>query len=213
MRDFYKVLVVGSSGMGKTYMMRTLDKESTGFVNVENKPLPFKNEFKNHKRVTTASEAMTALIEYAKDDKIKLIVFDSFSAYMDLVHRDARQTQKGYGIWEEYNNKIDDFHAVLNKIQKEVLVTGHYEILDIEGAPEKRLKVLGKQNEGRVERHYTIVLYANSKYNDEGKPEYFLRLAGEGISAKCPPDIFGPDVLTIPNDAQFIQKSIEEFVK
>jgi hypothetical protein len=213
MRDFYKVLLVGSSGMGKTYMMRTLDKDSTGFVNVENKPLPFKNEFKNHKRVTTASEAMTALIEYAKDDKIKLIVFDSFSAYMDLVHRDARQTQKGFGIWEEYNSKIDDFHVVLNKIQKEVLVTGHYEILDIEGAPKKRLKVLGKQNEGRVERHYTIVMYADNKYNDAGKPEYFLRLAGEGISAKCPPDIFGPDVLTIPNDAQFIQNKIEEFVK
>ena len=46
-RDFYKVLIVGSSGKGKSYMMRTLDKTSTGYINVENQPLPFKNEFKN----------------------------------------------------------------------------------------------------------------------------------------------------------------------
>ena len=69
-----------------------------------------------------------------------------------------------------------------------------------------------KENEGRVERHYTVVMYADNKYNDEGKPEYYLTLNGEGLSAKCPPDIFGEDVVTIPNDGEFIYKKILEFV-
>lgn len=143
-RDYYKILVAGASGKGKTYMSRTLDENSTGYVNVENKPLPYKNKFKFHSRVTSASEAMSKLIEYAKNDEIKVIFFDSFSAYMDMVLKDARQTKRGFDVWTEYNTKIAEFHEILNKIQKEVFVTGHYEILDIEGVPEKRLKVHGE---------------------------------------------------------------------
>ena len=54
-------------------------------------------------------------------------------------------------------------------------------------------------------------MYADSKYDDKGKPTYHLTLAGEGTSAKCPPDIFGEDVLTIPNDAQEILTKLQEF--
>ncbi len=69
-----------------------------------------------------------------------------------------------------------------------------------------------KENEGQVEKHYTIVLYADSKQVKEGKrPEYFFRLAGEGLSAKCPPDIFGEEVLTIASDYNEIVNKIVEF--
>lgn len=63
------------------------------------------------------------------------------------------------------------------------------------------------------EKDYTIVLYADSKFNEQNKPEYYLSLMGEGTSAKCPPEIFGEDVLTIPNDGKFILEKINEFVK
>ena len=46
MRDYYKVLLVSQSGKGKTYSFRNMNPDTTGFVNVENKPLPFKNNFK-----------------------------------------------------------------------------------------------------------------------------------------------------------------------
>lgn len=209
MRDFYKVLLVGASGKGKTYTAETMDPNTTGFINVENKPLSFPNKFKYMAKCTNSSEAMNALIEYAKNPEIKSIFFDSFSAYMDYVLKEAMATRKGFDIWSQYNGEIAKFHEILNLIQKEVFVTGHYEILDIEGAPEKRLKVYGKQNEGLVERHYTMVLYADSKYVDE-KPEYFLQLHGMNISAKCPPKMFG-DASRIPNDGKYILEQIEKF--
>lgn len=214
MRDFYKVLLVGSSGMGKTYSFRNTDEASTALINVEDKPLPFKKNFKLHIRPRTPSEVIDALVQAAKDPEIKLIVVDSFSAYMDMVLRDARATKKGFDIWSTYNEEIAKFHTLIKRIQKEVFVTGHYEILNMEGASEKRLKVQGKENEGQVEKHYTIVAFAESKHSTEGKrPEHFFKLTGEGLSAKCPPDIFGEDVLTIPNDAKFMLDKIEEFTK
>lgn len=132
---------------------------------------------------------------------------------MDMILSEARATKRGFDVWTQYNEEIAKFHQILNLIQKEVFVTGHYEILDIEGASEKRFKVHGKENEGRIERHYTIVMYADSKYDENGKSQYYLQLSGQGISAKCPPDIFGEDVVTIPNDANYILEKVLEFVK
>lgn len=212
-RDYYKVLLVGSSGKGKTYSFRNLDPNTTGFVNIENKPLPFKNQFKYHKRVDNHTEALDTIKEYALNTEITCIVIDSFSAYMDMVMSAARQTKKGFDIWNMYAEEISKFNFYIKKCEKEVYVTAHYEILGIEGNMEKRVKVKGKEWEGTVEKDYTIVLYADNKFNDKGKADYYYLLAGEGLSAKCPPALFGEDVVKIPNDVKELDNAIKEFVK
>ena len=62
-----------------------------------------------------------------------------------------------------------------------------------------------------LEKEFTIVLYGDSKFKENGKPEYFFKLAEENTSAKCPPAIFGEDVYHIPNDVNFILEKINEF--
>lgn len=211
-RDYYKILIVGSSGKGKTYMFRNLDPATTGFINVENKPLPFKNNLKYHVRPTTYQEVLKAIAEFHRNADIQTIVIDSFSAYGDLVLQEARSTKRGFDIWSMYNEEVARFNTLVKKVSKETFVTAHYEILNLEGDSEKRVKVFAKQWEGQVERDYTIVLYAENKFNDENKPEYYLSLVGQNTSAKCPPDIFGEDVVKIPNDAKYIIEKVNEFV-
>jgi hypothetical protein len=212
-RDYYKVLLVGQSGKGKTYSFRNCNPATTGFINVENKPLPFKNNFKYHKRITNYQEVLDTIVEYAKNPEITTIVVDSFSAYMDLVLASARATKKGFDTWNMYNEEIAKFAVYVKKCEKEVYVTAHYEILGIEGNMEKRVKVKGKEMEGQVEKDYTIVLYADNKYDDKGKPAYYFNLTQEGTSAKCPPAIFGENVIKIDNDVEMINGKIKEFVK
>lgn len=212
-RDYYKVLQISPPGGGKSYSNRDMNPETTGFINIENKPLPFKNKFKNHKRPSTYIEVLDAIAEYAKDDSINCLVVDSFSAYVDLLLAECRRTKKGFDIWNMYNEEIGRFITYIKKVQKEVFVTGHYEMLGIEGNMEKRLKCKGKEWEGIVEKEFTIVMYGDKKFNDKGIPDYFYSLVGEGISAKCPPDIFGPEVQKIPNDNKFILDKILNFVK
>lgn len=212
-RDYYKVLLCGAPGRGKTYTFKHLDPASTGFINVENKPLPFKNSFKHHARITkNFNEVYTTLGEYAKNPEIKVIVLDSFSAFVDLLLIEARKTKKGFDVWNMYAEEIGKLLTYIKLIPKEVFVTAHYEILGIEGASEKRVKVKGKEFEGLIEKEFTIVLFADNKFDDNNKPRYFLNLAQEGTSAKCPPDIFGEDVHQIPNDAKLIYDKIIEFV-
>ena len=55
-RDYYKVALVAQSGKGKTFAARNLNRDKTGFINVENKPLPFKGGFKYHTRCTAYND-------------------------------------------------------------------------------------------------------------------------------------------------------------
>ena len=212
-RDFYKILLVSPSGKGKTYSFKNVDPETFGFVNIENKPLPFKNKFKYHCQPTTRVEAFNMIVEYAKNPEITAIGIDSFSAYTDLVMAEARLTQKGYDIFNFYNDNIAQFFNLIKKIKKEVVLTAHYEILGMEGTLEKRVKVKGKEWEGVVEKEFTIVLYGDNRFLENGKPEYFFKLVEENTSAKCPPDIFGEDVYKIPNDVSLILTKVHEFTK
>lgn len=148
-RDYYKILYVSQSGKGKTYSFRNMNPETTGFINVEDKPLPFKNNFKHHGRPTSVIESKTILKQYSENPEIECIVFDSLSAYLDMVLAEARATKKGFDIWNLYNEEVGKFFKFLKSIQKEVFITAHYEwIQDEGGAKERRIKTKGKEWEG-----------------------------------------------------------------
>lgn len=212
-RDYYDVLIVGGSGKGKTYSARNLDPVTTGFINVENKPLPFKNNFKYHKRINDINGAKAALKEYSENPEIKCIFFDSFSAYVDMLLAHCRATKKGFDIWNLYNEEIGKLLTFIKSIKKEVFVTAHYEWLQDEGgAKERRTKIKGKEWEGMVEKDFTIVLYADNKFEGK-KPIYTLNTVLENSSAKCPPDLFGAEVYSIDNDCKIVFDTIQKFVK
>lgn len=212
-RDYYKVLLVSQSGKGKTYSARNLDRKTTGFINVENKPLPFRGDFENHVRCTTYQQAFKALVDFAKDPNIKVIVFDSFSAYVDLLLLECRKTKKGFDVWNLYAEEIGILLNMIKRVPKEVYVTAHYEILSPEGDSEKRVKVKGKEWEGTVEKEFTIVLYADRKLNDKKEVEAWFDMSLEGSSSKCPPDLIAGGKSKFDNDMAFVQECIEEYVK
>jgi hypothetical protein len=213
MRDYYKVLLVGGSGKGKTYSFRDMDPKTTGFINVENKPLPFKVKFDYHARITSLLEAKQAIKDFAGNDDIKCIVFDSFSAYVDLLLADCRKTKRGFDIWSTYNEEIGKMLNFIKAINKEVIVTAHYEwVQDEGGAKERRVKVKGREWEGVVEKEFTLVLYADNKVVNN-KPIYSFHTFLEDSSAKCPPGMFPEGSYTIDNNSHTVLNAILEFVK
>jgi hypothetical protein len=215
MRDYYKVLLVSQSGKGKTYSFRNMDPETTGFINVENKPLPFKNNFKFHARPINSASAKAALKQFAEEPTIDCIIFDSFSAYIDMLLFEARAVKKGFDIWNQYNDEIGKFFNYIKGIDKEVFITAHYEwIQDEGGAKERRVKVKGKEFEGVIEKEFTVVLFADRKIdNTTKKTEAWFDFSLDNSSSKCPPDLFGEDISKIPNDSKLIFDKIIDFTK
>ncbi len=213
----YKVLLIGASGRGKTYSFRNMNRERTAFINVENKPLPFKGNFKNTAVPNKSGDVLAFLQQLNNREDIDCIIIDSFSAYIDMLMLEARATKVGWDIMNHYNENIGKFNDAVKKINKEVFVTAHWEVLtdEVGGTKERRCKVKGREFEGFVEKDYTIVLYAEAKVDfGEEKPKHFFRIYNDGTSsAKCPPDIFGTNTATIDNDSNLVLEKIREFIK
>lgn len=214
-RDYYKVLIISQSGKGKTYSFRNMNRETTGFINVENKPLPFKGNFKFHGKPTAPAGVFAALKAYSENSEIDCIVIDSLSAVLDLFLAEAKRTKRGFDIYNHYNELISKFLTEVKLVEKEVFLTAHYEwIQDEGGAKERRAKTQGKAWEGWLEKEFAIVLYGDRTLDQNTKKvDAWFDLALDNSSSKCPPDIFGEDVFKIPNDSAFVLEKILEFAK
>lgn len=207
----YQFMIVGSPGRGKTYSFINMNPTTCGFINMEGKPLPFINKFENYYCPNNWQDAYSKLIEYAKNDKITEVVFDSFSSYMDSILKTARETKKGFDIWNMYNEEIGKLMFIIKKYPKDIFLTAHYEWIQTEeGAIEKRIKVKGKEWEGMVEKEFTIVTYADVQIKD-GKKYYNLKLNTDGKdSAKCPPIFMVNNLDIIPNDCNIFLQHVRE---
>lgn len=208
----YQFLLIGMPGRGKTMSLRNLDATTTGFINMEGKPLPFENKFTHYSTPNNWQECYQKLIEFAKDDTIKVVVLDSFSAYVDSLLQTARSTKKGFDIWNFYNEKIGELQYIIKKFPKHLIVTGHYEWVETEeGAIEKRLAVKGKEWKGMLEKDYTIVNYAEVNI-ENGKRNYTTVFNSDGkSSAKTPPMFLEEGEEKIPNDYNiFIERVVNK---
>jgi hypothetical protein len=197
----YQFLLIGMPGRGKTMALRNMNPETTGFINMESKPLPFINKFKHYSTPNNWQECYQKLIEYAKDSTIEVVILDSFSAYVDSLLKTARDTKKGFDIWNYYNEEIGKLQYIIKKYPKHIVVTGHYEWVETEeGAVEKRLAIKGKEWKGMLEKDYTVVHYADVTVAD-GKRNYYITLNSDGkSSAKTPPMFLDEGEEKIVND-------------
>ena len=207
--DYGKVLIVGPSGYGKSYLAKTADPETTGYINVERKPLPYKGQFKFTGRPKTWNGFLRNLEDYAKNPEIKAIIIDSQSMSFDMLHKEMKQSYKGFEIYGKYNTELTRYFELLKDIEKDVIVISHDETVVETGFKRRTAKVHGKEFEGRVEAQYTTVLFADKRLED-GKPQFFLRTFQEDTSTKVPEGLFN-EQLEIPNSAGYIFECLHKY--
>lgn len=210
-RQYYaKVAIVGQSGTGKSYMSKTADRSHTGYINFERKPLPYKAEpFKFEGRPSTWAGFRKNFQDYVANPEIKELIIDSFTMALNTLIKEMSSRYSGFDIYKFYNKEVYEFLEELRNAQKDILVFAHDELSrNDSGEKEKRIATHGKEFDGKIEQHFTIVLYTGTRYKDS-KPHYFLKTFEPGTSAKSPEGLF--DSLEIPNDADFVFKTIEKY--
>jgi hypothetical protein len=201
----YQIAIVGQSGKGKTMTFRNMNPETCAFINMEGKPLPFENKFKHYFVPDTWQECYQKLVEYYKDDSITEVVVDSFSAYVDSLLKTARETKKGFDTWNMYNEEIGKLLYLIQKYNKDIIVTAHSANVETElGIEERRIAVKGNEwNKAGVESKFTIVLFAEALRDPmTNKAMYKLQFNSDGkTSAKTPPMFLEENEENMDNDA------------
>lgn len=212
-----KIAIVGTSGTGKSYLSKTADPETTGYINVERKPLPFRQTtpFKFMGQPKNWASFKKNLETYANDPQVKRIIIDSQTGAFDLLNREMQTNFSGWDVAKQYNRQVYEYLEMMKGIEKDMIILSHDELVKLDDkSSQKRMVVHNKEYEGKLERQYTCVLYTSTRIKD-AKPQYFLKTFELDSSSKTPeglfPDKNGVNFLEIPNDAAYIFKCVEEY--
>lgn len=198
------VLVIGSSGMGKSASMRNFD--NLAVINVLDKPFPFKNEKVIGKQASDPDE----IIRIMNGAKSVSIVIDDAGYIISNYYMEnkAPLSAKMNDKYAVYDNLATNFWKVVNSIkalpkEKIVYIFMHEDISD---TGKVKPKTIGKLLDDKVciEGYFSIVLRAEK---ENGK--YIFRTNTDGLSVtKSPIGMFDE---TIDNDLLEIDKSIRSY--
>jgi len=198
------ILVIGSSGMGKSASMRNFD--GLAVINVLGKPFPFKND-----KITAVKESNPdKIIHILNGAKANSIVIDD-AGYMITnyyMENKAPITAKMNDKYAVYDNLATNFWKVINSIEKlppeKIVYVFMHEDVDSVGRVKPRTIGQILDNKVCIEGYFSIVLRA-----EKIDGQYLFRTNTDGMSVtKSPMDMF-PE--TIENDLKEIDRIVREY--
>ena len=208
------IAIMGESGHGKTTSMRTLDPETTFYVDADGKGLSWpgwKNQYSvekgNYFRTSDACDIKTLLGKVNGGKKYKTLVIDTANAIM-MDDEMSRMKEKGYDKWVDLAVTIYDLVNSSNKQRDDLYVIWlfHVEIYaEDDGTKIARFLTNGKKlNKIKLETKFPTVLYSRCV---DGK--YFFETQCNNSTAKSPMGLF--DSMKIPNDMQAVIVELDAY--
>jgi len=207
--------IVGGSGTGKSTSLRNLPPDKTYIIDLERKGMPFPKKFPYTAPCSSTTEFDAALKDALADESCEVIVIESFTKYVEILHTLADKSFKGFDIWNYYNREI---RTMLDKVKNDhavVIFTAVDEIVELVQPSGntfnvRRIKVQGKQHAGSIEKEFLMVLFTEVKRDKEGNTRYVFQTNSDGItSAKTPMGMF-PEAY-IDNDVNAVIETAKTY--
>ena len=200
------ILIIGKSGSGKSASLRNFKAEEVDVINVESKPLPFRNNF-----VTINTDDYRAVCKAIKNSKKKVIVVDDAGYLITNAFMRGHASQgAGNAMFNFYNQLADNFWKLITYIKsmddknKIVYIIMHDQKNDY---GDIRPKTIGKLLDDKVcvEGMFTIVLHSMVQ---DGRFVFRTRSDGFDVT-KTPIGLF--DTEEVDNDLRMVDEKIREF--
>lgn len=205
-----KVLILGSSGTGKSTSIRNLKPEETFIIKTVEKPLPFKKseslynlEKKNLFVTKRIDSVIKALDRIEKNTAIKTLIIDDFNYLLTYGYKE-RAKETGYTKFETLAFGIMDIFNKLDEMRNDLII---YIIAHTQKDQDGKLsmKTIGRFLDEKVviEGLFSMVILALGS-----ESEYKFTVNGLD-PAKTPIDMFTEN--EIENDLVLINKEIKEY--
>lgn len=222
------VVILGPTGSGKSTSIKNLDPKETMILALKdvNKPLPFKGsrklynkENKNYFALKDYSEIISYMESASKNlpNVHNIIIEDStYIMRTEFFNRAAEKTYDKFTDIADHFRRIiakgtslrDDINVFLFHHSEPVTQSG-----DIVGY---KMATVGKllDNQYNALESVTVTLFAQPKFNEDGKPEFGfwtkkMMVNGAEIPAKSPEGMFEEEF--IPNDLALVVKAMNEY--
>ena len=212
------VLIVGESGVGKTYSIKTLDPDGTGIFLCEKSRLPFREKFntyyvrnmkktddKNQEQIIRQSVVIQTVLRNPKDPK-KIYVIDD-SQYLMANEFFDRANESGYQKFTDIGKNFRDLiHLVNSELPDDVIVYFLHHPETDANTGKMKAKTIGRMLDEKltIEGCFNIVLVAKT----DGAEHWFETQSDGTNTAKSPEGMFPPK---IPNDLALVDRTIREY--
>ena len=212
------VLIIGESGVGKTYAIKNLDPDKVGIFLCEKSRLPFRKKFntfyvrnmkrvddRNQEQIIRQSTVIQTVLRAPKDPK-KIYIIDD-SQYLLANEFFDRANEIGYqkftDIGANFRNLI---HLVNDELPDDVIVYFLHHPETDGNTGKIKAKTIGRMLDEKltVEGCFNIVLHAMT----DGAEHWFQTQSDGTDTAKSPEDMFPA---RIPNDLALVDATIREY--
>lgn len=195
------VLILGHSGTGKSASMRNLDPNEVTVVNVANKPLPFKNTFKNVLGIDDYESIKRALNKVTTP----VVVIDD-AQYLMSNEFMRRAMERGFDKFTEIGQHFWDLVQKVRELPENTIVYFMAHIDQDQNGFEK-VKTIGKLLDEKitVEGMFTIVL---KTYVQDGVYGFTTQNSGHD-TVKAPMGMFAS--MQIENDLKAVDNCIRTY--
>lgn len=221
------VLIIAESGAGKSTSGRNLNPEETFWINIANKPLPFKgwktkyptlskDEPKGRLSTVNKPQAILDAMEYVntKRPEIKNLIIDDWQ-YMSAFEFFNRADEKGYDKFTDIGKWLALVAKKPTSMRDDLTIffmTHAEETQDAKGKRKQKAKTIGKMVDEKLtlEGLFSIVLYGKVKRDKEGELMYVFETVTDGNNTcKAPMDMF--ESADIDNDLQLVKEAIIKY--
>lgn len=210
------ICVMGESGSGKTTSMRTLNPDTTYYIDCDGKGLAWKGwrkQYNAEKKNYCVSRDIPKITDLmvnisTKKPEVKVIVVDTLNTCMvDKEVKGMKET--GYGKWIDLTQFVWDCIETAGKLRDDltIIFVMHSEtVRDDFGYAFTRVKTNGRKLEKLVpESLFGTVLLARK--TEDGR--YIFETQARNSTAKSPMGAF--DSFEIDNDMGAVVRALEEF--
>ena len=203
------VLIYGKSGSGKSRSLKYFGDYEALVLNVESKPLPFRNNFRNVVNTCDINEMYARMYE-ASAAGCKTIVLDDIGYLMTNVFMTQHRCKKGDKSYEMYNDIADVMwnlvRFVKNNLLPDVIV---YFMMheDTNDYGDTKLRTIGKLLDTKVclEGMVTICIRCMTK---AGK--HFFKASTDGSDISKTPEGMFPEE-EFENNLKYVDTKIREY--
>ncbi len=210
------VMCVADTGAGKTSALRNIPPEELCYINIDDKPIPFRHkDLAKNVKLTSTQQLINGMAQIEKDEAIKYCCIDTVTFLGDMFFtQHVENSTNGMKAWAKYKSYILKVINMAKKSRINYIFLAHAQDVydDKEMVTKTFSKIQGSMKGGGLEGHFTYVLYNIVKADSMGEPEY-LYLTNKtrgyiGVSAKTP---FNMIDKWIPNDIMVFFDAVDKY--
>lgn len=219
-----KILIMGDSGSGKSTSTRNLNPETTAYINVIGKPLPFQGWRKKYKKYNTTNKTGNMFVCHKHDEIIKALTVIELMPHIKTVIVDdsqyvmsyefmRRATEKGFDKFAEMGQHMFQVYEAPDSLRDDLVVVFlcHSEDVSANGYIKTKAKTIGKMLDDKItiEGMFTMVLLALAKESKDGIEYVFCTQTNGANTVKSPMGMFNE--VFIENDLSKVLTRFHEY--